>query len=168
MAWQTIPGIDTAPRPAADWRARSGRPGQAIQEHLGEPPQDVGQVQAEESRVQTQGGIVWMALAMLVKPRVWLGGEVSEPRDIPLIRRLIERVRRCAARRPLLVCPNGLVSSIRAMRETFRDPGHTGTGGRPRLRRWPGFRWPAGEILCTLCQKMSRVCSLRRKPGYGQ
>jgi len=77
-----------------------------------------------------------MALAMMVKTRLWLGGEVSEQRDMPLIRRLIERVRRCAAPRPLLVCTDGLVSYIRAIRETFRDPIHTGTGGRPRLRPW--------------------------------
>jgi transposase-like protein len=57
-------------------------------------------------------------------------------RDLPLIRRLIERVRRCAARRPLLICTDGLVSYIRAIRETFRDPMHTGKGGRPRLRPW--------------------------------
>ena len=68
-------------------------------------------------------GIVWMALAMMVTTRLWLGGEVSEQRDV-LIRRLIERVRRCAARRPLLVCTDGLVSYIRAIRETFRDPVH--------------------------------------------
>ena len=123
-------------RTVADWWARSGRQGQAVQEHLVEQPRDLGQVQADEIRVKTQGGIVWMALAMMVKPRLWLGGEVSEQRDMPLIRRLIERVRRCAARRPLLVCTDGLVSSIRAVRETFRDPVHTGTGGRPRLRRW--------------------------------
>jgi hypothetical protein len=46
------------------------------------------------------------------------------------------RVRRWAARRPLWGCPEGLVSSSRAMRETGRAPGHTGTGGRPRLRPW--------------------------------
>src|SRR5207253_1693838 len=68
--------------------------------------------------------------------RWWLAGEVSEQRDMPLIRRLIERVRRCAAHRPLLVCTDGLVSYIRAVRESFRDPVHTGTGGRPRLRPW--------------------------------
>ena len=73
---------------------------------------------------------------MMVKTRVWLGGEVSEQRDMPLIRRLIERVWRCAARRPLLICTDGLVSYIRAVRETFRDPVHTGMGGRPRLRPW--------------------------------
>jgi hypothetical protein len=77
-----------------------------------------------------------MALAMMVKTRLWLGGEVSEQRDMPLIRQLIERVRHCAAHRPLLVCTDGLVSYIRAIRETFRDPVYTGKGGRPRLRPW--------------------------------
>jgi transposase-like protein/IS1 family transposase len=121
-------------RTIADWWARSGRQGQAVQEALVERPRDLGQVQADESRVKKQGGIVWMALAMMVKTRLWLGGEVSEQRDMTLIRRLIERVRRCAAHRPLLFCTDGLVSYIRAIRETFRDPVHTGQGGRPRLR----------------------------------
>src|SRR5881628_2304394 len=123
-------------RTIAAWWARSGRQGQAVHEYLVEQPRDLGQVQADELRVKKQGGLVWMALAMMVKTRLWLGGEVSEQRDMPLIRRLIERVRRCAAHRPLLVCTDGLVSYIRAIRETFRDPVHTGTGGRPRLRPW--------------------------------
>ena len=123
-------------RTVAAWWARSGRQGQAVQESLVEQPRDLGHVQADEIRVKKQGGIVWMAWAMMVKTRWWLGGAVSAQRDRPLIRRLIERVRRCAAHRPLLVCPDGLVASIRAMRETFRDPVHTGTGGRPRLRPW--------------------------------
>src|SRR5919108_6333679 len=89
-------------RTVAEWWARSGRQGQAVHEYVVEPPRDLGQVQADELRVQTQGGIVWLALAMMVKTRWWLGGEVSEQRDMPLLRRLIERVRRGAARRPLL------------------------------------------------------------------
>src|SRR5687767_9521703 len=118
------------------WMTRGGGHGQAVQEHLVEQPRDLGQVQADEIRVKKQGGIVWMALAMMVKTRLWLGGEVSAQRDMALIRRLVERVKRCAARRPLLVCTDGLVSYIRAIRETFRDPIHTGQGGRPRLRPW--------------------------------
>jgi hypothetical protein len=35
-------------------------------------------VQADELRVKQQGCIVWMALAMMVQTRLWLGGEVSE------------------------------------------------------------------------------------------
>src|SRR6266481_207713 len=123
-------------RTVASWMARGGVQGQAVQEHLVEQPRDLGQVQADELRVKKQGGIVWMALAMMVGTRLWLAGEVSEHRDMPLIRRLIERVRRCAAPRPLLVCTDGLCSYIRAIRETFRDPVPTGKGGRPRLRPW--------------------------------
>jgi len=123
-------------RTVAEWLRRAGLHGHAVQEHLVEQPRDLGQVQADEIRVKKQGGVVWMALAMMVSTRLWLAGEVSEQRDMPLIRRLIERVRRCAARRPLLVCTDGLVSYIRTIRETFRDPVHTGQGGRPRLRPW--------------------------------
>jgi hypothetical protein len=123
-------------RTVAAWWARSGRQGQAVHEDLVEQPRDLGQVQADELRVKKQSGIVWMAMAMMVKTRLWLGGEVRAQRDLPLSRRLIKRVRRCAAHRPLLVCTDGLVSYIRAIRETFRDPIHTGQGGRPRLRPW--------------------------------
>ena len=123
-------------RTVADWWARSGRQGQAVHESAVEQPRDLGQVQADELRVKKQRGVVWMAMAMMVKTRLWLGGEVSEQRDLPLIRRLMARVKRCAARRPLLVCTDGLVSYIRAIRETFREPVHTGTGGRPRRRPW--------------------------------
>jgi hypothetical protein len=107
-----------------------------VQEYLVEQPRDLGQGQADELRVKQQGGIVWMALTMMVTTRWWLGGEGSAPRDMPLIRRLLERGHHCAAHRPLLVCTAGLCTSIRAIRETFRRPVRTGKGGRPRLRPW--------------------------------
>jgi transposase-like protein/IS1 family transposase len=123
-------------RTVARWMARSGGQGQAVQAHLVEQPRDLGQVQADEIRVKTQGRIVWMALALMVQTRLWLAGEVSEQRDMALIRRLIERVRACALHRPLLFCTDGLCSYVRAIRETFRDPVLTGGCGRPRLRPW--------------------------------
>ena len=127
-------GVDE--RTVAAWWARSGRQGQAGQEALGERPRALGQGQADESRVKKQGSLVWMALALMGQTRWWLGGEGSEQRDMTLSRRLSERVRRGAAHRPLLCCPDGLVSSIRALRETLRAPGQTGQGGRPRRRPW--------------------------------
>jgi len=123
-------------RTVADWWARAGQQGQAVQEYLVEQPRDLGHVQADEIRVKTQGDIVWMALAMMVRTRLWLAGEVSAQRDMPLIRRLIERARRCAVHRPLLFCTDGLCTYMRAIRETFRDPVYTGVQGRPRLRPW--------------------------------
>jgi transposase-like protein len=161
-------------RTVAAWWARSGRQGQAVHEHLVEQPRDLGQVQADASRVKKQGGIVWMALAMMVKTRLWLGGEVSEQRDMPLIRRLMARVKRGAARRPLLVCTDGLVSYIRAMRETCRDRGLTGKGGRPRLRPWRHVliaqvvkRYERRRVVETACRLVdgtpARVETLRRR-----
>jgi transposase-like protein/IS1 family transposase len=127
-------GVDE--RTVADWLRRAGVQGRAVQDHVVERPRALGQVQADESRVKKQGGVVWMALAMMVSTRLWLAGEVSAQRDMPLIRRLIERVRRCALHRPLLFCTDGLCSYVRAIRETFREPVHTGGPGRPQWRAW--------------------------------
>src|SRR5438128_2858321 len=165
-------------RTVAAWWARSGRQGQAVQEYLVEQPRDLGQVQADELRIKKQGGIVWMALAMMVKTRLWLGGEVSEQRDMPLIRRLIGRVKRCAARRSLLVCTDGLVSYIPAIRETFREPVHTGQGGRPRLRPWRNIliaqvvkRYERRRVVATERRLVdgtpARVETLRRRSQEG-
>ncbi len=77
-----------------------------------EQPRDLGQVQADEIRVKHQGGIAWLAMALQVTTRLWLGGVVSAHRDGELITRLIQRVRRCALYRGLqasacLQKPNG-------------------------------------------------------------
>ena len=64
-------------RTVAAWLGRAGVQGQAVQAHLVEPPRDLGQVQADEIRVKKHGGLVWMALAIMVKTRLWLAGEVS-------------------------------------------------------------------------------------------
>jgi transposase-like protein len=127
-------GLDE--RTVAHWWSRSGSQSQAVHEFLVEQPRDLGQIQADEMRVKKQGAMVWMAMAMTVKTRLWLGGEVSEHRDMTLIRRLIERVRRCALPRPLLFCTDGLSAYRRAIRETFRDPVPTGKSGPPRWRPW--------------------------------
>ena len=132
-------------RPVARWMGRGGVQGQAVQQHLVEHPRDLGQVQADEIRVKRQGGLVWMALARMVSTRLWLAGAVSEQRDMPLMRSLIERVRRCALPRPLLCCPDGLCSSMRAMRATFRAPVRTGAHGRPRLR--PGRHLGIAQVV---------------------
>lgn len=123
-------------RTVAAWFARAGTHTQGVQEHLVEQPRELGQVQADEIRVKQQGKISWMALALAVGTRLWLAGEVSEQRNLGLVRRLLQRVRRCAARRPLLVCTDGFRAYPRAIREAFRDPCATGKPGRPCLRPW--------------------------------
>jgi hypothetical protein len=70
---------------------------------------------------------------MMVRTRLWRAGAVRPHRDLTLRRQRIGRVRRCAAHGPLLGCTDGFVASVRAMRETCRDPEQTGTPGRPWL-----------------------------------
>jgi len=49
---------------------------------------DPEQVQSDEIRVKTQGGVLWMAMAMMVSTQLWLGGVVSAQRDMRLAQRL--------------------------------------------------------------------------------
>ncbi|MDQ3829620.1 MAG: hypothetical protein M3361_10015 [Candidatus Tectomicrobia bacterium] len=142
---------------------RAGGQGQAVQAHRVEQARDLGQGQADESRVKNQGGLVGMALAMLVKTRLGWAGEVSEPRDMTLIRPLIQRVRAGALHRPLLFCPDGLCSSSRAIRETCRDPVRTGEPGRPRLRPWRNRC--AAQVVQRYAQR--RVIAIERRIGEG-
>ena len=123
-------------RTVAAWLARAGQQGQAGQAYRVEHPRDLGQVHADEIRVQKEGSVVWMALAMLVSTRLWRAGEVRAPRDLPLIRRLSARGRACALNRPRLFCTDGWSADIRAIRATCRDVVRTGTRGRPRCCPW--------------------------------
>lgn len=121
------------------WQTRGGRHCQQVQTHLVERPRDLGQVQADELWVKLQGLKVWMAMALQVSTRLWLGGVVSQHRDMALIVSLVQKIRACALPRPLLVCIDGLAAYVRAIRTVFRDPVATGRRGRPHLRPWRGL-----------------------------
>jgi transposase-like protein len=146
-------------RTVAAWFARAGRQAQAVQEQLVEQPRDLGQVQADEIRVKQQGKLSWMALAMSVGTRLWLAGAVSEQRDLGLVRRLLARVRRCAARAPVLFCTDGFRAYPRAIREAFRDPRPTGKPGRPRLQGWKSLSM--AQVVKHYVQR--RVASVERR-----
>lgn len=127
-------GLDE--RTVSDWQRRAGEHCQKVHEHLVEQPRELGQVQADELRVKHQGGIAWLAMALQVSTRLWLGGVVSACRDGMLITRLIEQVRRCALCCPLLFCVDGLAAYVSSVQKVFRTPIPTGKPGRPRLRPW--------------------------------
>src|SRR5436853_6539491 len=64
-------------RTVADWWARSGRRATAVQEYLVQQGHvDLQHVQADEMWVKMVGRRVWMAMAMAVPSRLWLGGVV--------------------------------------------------------------------------------------------
>src|SRR3954464_12317659 len=131
-------GLDE--RTVADWRDRAGRHGQRFHEHRvlrGEV--DLGHVQADELYVKAVARRLWMAMAMAVPSRLWLGGVVSARRDLTLITTVVVMVRRAAKSLRFLVCVDGLASYVTAFTRVFRDPERTGKRGRPRLKATPGL-----------------------------
>src|SRR5512142_2050709 len=77
-------GLDE--RTIAAWRDRAGQHGQRFHERRVLRGQvELGHVQADELYVRTVAGRLWMAMAMAVPSRLWLGGVVSPKRDLALI-----------------------------------------------------------------------------------
>ena len=78
-------GLDE--RTVAEWRDKAGSHCQAAhQRHLETKPLDLGHVQADELYAKRQGGRSWVAMAMAVPSRLWLGGVVS---PIRVVRRVV-------------------------------------------------------------------------------
>jgi hypothetical protein len=96
-------------------------------------PGDLPHVQADALWVKRVGRRVWMAMALAVPPRRWLGGSISAQRDVPLSTALVQRIRSCARTLAHLVCVEGLASDVPAGPRVFRHPVYTGRRGRPRL-----------------------------------
>ncbi len=142
---------------------------------VGNSQLDLQQVQADEIKVKTQRGTIWMAMAMMISTRLpslaqcrahcigidwtrWLGGVISAKRDKGLIRVLAEQIRAVALCRPLLLAVDGLPSYVDAFRKTFRSrlPHRTGEQGRLRLIAWP-------NIATKYCRTVG--CRLHSVPG---
>jgi transposase-like protein len=156
-------GLDE--RTVADWRDRAGRHGQRLHEHVvlrGEIA--LGHVQADELDVKTVGRRLWMAMAMAVPSRLWLGGVVSARRDLTVITAVVRLVRRAASSVALLVCVDGLASYVTAFARVFRDPGRTGKAGRPRLVALPGLL--LGQVIKHHCGR--RLVSVTRRVVLGR
>ena len=130
-------GLDE--RTVAAWRDRAGQHGQRLHEQvILQGHVELGHVQADELYAKVVGRRLWMAMAMAVPSRLWLGGMVSADRDLNLITAVVRMVRRAARSLGLLVCVDGLASYVTAFKKVFRDPVRTGKRGRPRLTAIPG------------------------------
>lgn len=125
-------GLDE--RTVVRWQREAGMHCRRVHEHAVEAGRvELGQVQADELRVRVVGGVMWLAGALAVESRLWLGGVVSTSRDRDLIRALLSRVRACGLVRAVLLCTDGLASYPKAAIHLFREPLRTGRVGRPRL-----------------------------------
>jgi transposase-like protein len=100
-------------------------------------PQGEEQVQADELRVKLQGQVVWLAMALAVSSRLWLGAVVGASRDRHLLRGIAAWVRAWLVPGPLLVVVDGLAGYRDAFRRALRSP-QPMPKGRPKLIPWEG------------------------------
>jgi transposase-like protein len=151
-------------RTVARYQAEAGAQGRRVHEHIVAAGRvDLGQVQADELRVRVVGGVLWVATALTVASRLWLGGVVSAHRDRPLIRALLARVRACGPTRGVLLCADGLSSYVSQARRVFREAVRNGRAGRPRLAL------PAGVMIAQMVKRYARrrVVGVARRGAQG-
>ena len=121
------------------WWQRAGEQCEAVHQHVvGQSELELQHVQADELKVKIQAGTLWVAMAIMVSTRLWLGGAVSPHRDRTLIRRLAEQIRTVARCRPLVLAVDGLSSYVSAFQTAFRSKvPRFGQRGRCTLVAWP-------------------------------
>lgn len=129
-------GLDE--RTVRNWQHRAGQHCERVHERLVQRPRDLGHVQADEIRVKQQGQIIWLAMALHVATRLWLGATLGAHRDESLLAHLVQKIRACALCRPLLVCVDGWRAYPGVVRQVFREA-IPSRWGRPSLRQWDGL-----------------------------
>jgi hypothetical protein len=155
-----VVAFDLDERTVARWQRESGSQCRRVHEHLVEAGKvALLQVQADEIRVKAVGGVFWLASAMEVRSRLWLGSLISQHRDAQLIGGLLIRVSRCGPVEKILLVTDGLASYKRQALKVFREALHTGKVGRRRLVLG------AGVMIATVikrCQRRRVVEVMRR------
>jgi len=122
-------------RTVTDWLRRAGVYAEAFH-HQQIQPLDLQQVQVDELRLKIQAGIVWVAMALAVGSRLWLGAVCSPTRDKRLARQIMTCVYNWAKKLPLLVTFDGWSVYPKACQKVFREPLLNGHKGGPRLLPW--------------------------------
>jgi transposase-like protein len=154
-------GLDE--RTVRSWWLKSGEQSERVHDSvIGKSQLDLQHVQADEIKVKIRGGTIWMAMAMLVSTRLWLGGVVSDKRDKHLIRALAGKIRKVALCRDLLLAVDGLSSYVDALRKAFRSPLPTGKRGRHRLIPWQSI-----HIVQVVKQRHTGVLNIQRRLVQG-
>jgi transposase-like protein len=121
-------GLDE--RTVADWQHKAGRHAQRFHQLHVEPGRVAAEhIQADELWAKMVARKVWVAMAMAVESRLWLGGVISRRRDGVLITTLVQGARRCLASLAVLVCVDGLASYVSTFRKVFRHKVRTERGG---------------------------------------
>lgn len=150
------------PRTVVNWQKKAGEQCKALHEELvTRPPRDLVHVQADEIRAKLQKHLVlWMAMAIQVPTRLWLGGVISASRNTRLIWRLVQSIRAQALQRPILLVTDGLSAYVNAWKRAFKNSVRNGKKGAPR--RVPWAEVVIGQVVKTYEKKRAIGVECRR------
>ena len=157
-------GLDE--RTVARWQERAGQHCQHVHEdRVMQAHLDLEHVQADEIRVKGHRMIPWMAMAIMVSTRLWLGGVVSEHRDRKLADQLLGMIKACCLPLcTLLVVTDGWSAYPNSIRRAFREKvKRMGAHGRCRLQAWPEI--VMGTVIKKTAKK--RVVEVVRRMAQG-
>jgi transposase-like protein/IS1 family transposase len=151
-------------RTVSAWQKESGEHCQRVHEAQSRP-QELVQVQADEIRLKAQGMILWIAMAIAVPTRFWLGAEVSRHRDWSLIHALAEKVKAWSLCRTMLIAFDGFAAYPSAFAAAFRIAIPTGQRGRPRLVEWSSLVF--GRVIKIKQKVAGRLDAIKRIVARG-
>ncbi len=157
-------GLDE--RTVARWQERAGQHCQKVHEaRVMQAKLNLEHVQADEIRVKGPWMIPWMAMAIMVSTRLWLGGVVSEHRDRKLADPILGMVKACCwPLCALLVVTDGWASYPNSIRRALREKvKRIGKRGRCHLQAWPEI--VIGTVLKKTANK--RVVEVIRRMAQG-
>jgi transposase-like protein/IS1 family transposase len=134
-------GLDE--RTIASWLDRAGLHSQQVHQKLVvQGNLDLQHVQAAEIYVKGHKFRAWMAMAIMVSTRLWLGGVIEQKRERALADELMQIVVKCChVFAIVLVAVDGWKAYPKALKKAFRTslPQPNGKRGRPRKVVWPGL-----------------------------
>ena len=154
-------GLDE--RTVRSWLLKTGKHCQEIHEHLVEKhKQELGQIQADEIKAKLQGMSLWLAMAIQVNTRLWLGAAISSKRDNKLLENLFIRIKKMALCRPMAFAVDGFKGYPTVINKVFRVAIPTGKRGRPPLKAWPNI-----NIVQVIKRRLGRKLEIDRSVFQG-
>jgi IS1 family transposase len=153
-------------RTVARWQERAGVHCQRVHyDQVVQGKLDLHHVQADEIRGKGCQMIPWIAMAMMVSTRLWLGGVVSLRRDRRLADQLLQMVKTCCLPlRAVLVLTDGWSAYPGSIRRAFREKVKKTAGpGRCHLQAWSEIL--IGTVIKKTAKK--RVVDVIRRMAQG-
>jgi transposase-like protein/IS1 family transposase len=161
-----VHALDLDERTVARWQERAGKHCQRVhRDQVMQGKLDLQHVQADEIRAKGWKMIPWIAMAVMVPTRLWLGGVVSLSRNRCLADQLLQMVKACCQPlRLVLILTDGWSAYPGSIRRAFREKvPKAGGRGRCALQAWPELL--IGTVIKKTAKK--RVVEVIRRMTQG-